>query len=226
MATQLLNPDGSASMATAFLSAHHGFRRDIALFVKTLPKLAAGAVSNVPALQEEWQSYRTTLHHHHTIEDQSMFPGMRTEHPECAGAIDQLGVDHTRIDPLLERGDKLFATLPGSVNETIALVKEIAALLDTHLALEEATVVQWLRDAKGFPPPSSDAEVELYAQGFSWSCHGIAPSVLEPLFAMLPPALLPKLPAAREAFAQRCERVWGTREAGASTTSVPDWLKP
>ncbi len=222
MATQLLNSDGSASMATALMTSHHAFRRDIALFLRTLPRLAAGAIDNTAALQEEWKSFRTTLHHHHTIEDTNMFPGMRTEHPESAAAIDQLDADHKKIDPLLERGDALFALLPGSALEATALVQEIESLLAAHLQLEEATVTPWLRDAKTFPLLSTDAEAELYAQGFAWSCHGIAQSVFDALCVMLPAAAVSKLPAAREAFAQRSERVWGTRATGATTTSVPD----
>jgi hypothetical protein len=65
----------------------------------------------------------------------------------------------------------------------------------------------------------------MYAQGFAWSLHGIAPEVAERVVALLPPILTAKLPAARAAFAERCTRVWGSADAGASRTSVPDWLK-
>jgi hypothetical protein len=82
--------------------------------------------------------------------------------------------------------------------------------LDAHLALEEANVVPFLRDAREFPPPATDAEAEMYAQGFSWSLHGIDPEVVTAIMGMLPAILTSKLPAARAAFAARCERVWGT----------------
>jgi len=38
----LLNDDGTASMATAFLSSHHGFRRDIRLFAGAVGRAVAG----------------------------------------------------------------------------------------------------------------------------------------------------------------------------------------
>jgi len=43
LATNLLNEDGSASMATALLMSHHAFRRDIARFAGALEKVAGGA---------------------------------------------------------------------------------------------------------------------------------------------------------------------------------------
>jgi hypothetical protein len=222
-APNLLNDDGSASMATMFLTSHHGFRRDIALFGTALR--AAGAdPARAQALREEWEKFRTTLHHHHEIEDKNMFPGFRNISPELAAAVDRLDADHRRIDPLLEAGDRAFAALPGAAGEATGIVGELAALLNAHLAFEEANVVPLLRNARELPPPGSDAEAEMYAQGFSWSLHGLAPEVVERIYDLLPALLTSKLPAARAAFAARCERVWGTAKTGASRTSVPDWL--
>jgi hypothetical protein len=66
--------------------------------------------------------------------------------------------------------------------------------------------------------------MEMYAQGFAWSSHGIAPDILDKVYGMLSPELAAKLPAARAAFAKRCEAVWGTSAAGASRTPIPDWI--
>jgi hypothetical protein len=82
-----------------------------------------------------------------------------------------------------------------------------------------------LRSAKQFPPAESEAELEMFAEGFAWSSHGIAPDIVERLNEILPPALVERLPAARTAFRARCERVWGSAKAGASRTPVPDWIR-
>jgi len=79
-----------------------------------------------------------------------------------------------------------------------------------------------LHRTKAFPPPANEAELEMYAQGFAWSSHGIAPEVLEKLYDLLTPELRAKLPAARAAFEQRCKAVWGTSLAGSTRTSIPD----
>jgi hypothetical protein len=219
----LLNDDGSASMATAFMMSHHGFRRDIARFGIALGRLAEGDATRAAALQEEWQSYHATLHGHHMMEDGGIFPGLRQD-PALTAIIDQLAADHRRIDPLLTEGDRAFADLPGSTAAAQKVVAELAALLETHLATEEAHVVPTIRGASSFPPPSTPAEEEMYAQGFAWSSHGVAPDILEKVYGMLPDAVAAKIPAARAAFAERCARVWGPTKEGASRTPVPDWL--
>jgi hypothetical protein len=231
--TQLLNDDGDASMATALMMSHHGFRRDIAEFSRALRQLSSGerSTSTSSVLKEEWTNYRNTLHGHHESEDQRLFPHLRGQNPDLVRAIDALGADHARIDPLLEAGDRAFAELAGAsdlsttaLTAALAVVSELEKLLDEHLATEERTVITFLRDAKGFPPPGNDAEAELYAQGFAWASHGIAPEVLERVDEMLPPILSAKLGEARDRFRERCERVWGSVRTGASTRSVPDWL--
>lgn len=219
---QLLNEDGSASMATALLSSHHAFRRDIVLFGRAVRRAVAGDLSRAAALREEWRGYRDALHGHHEVEDQRIFPGIRSDHAELVAVLDELSSQHRQIDPLLQRGDAAFADLGAHAAAAASVVAELAALLDTHLALEEAHVPGLLRGFKEFPPVTSDAEAELYAQGFAWATRGLAPEVLEKLDAMLQPAVATRLPAARAAFEERCARAWGPTTPGASRTSMPD----
>jgi hemerythrin-like domain-containing protein len=218
---KLLNDDGTASIATMLMMTHHAFRRDLARFLRALENVAAGDVSRVEALRTEWQSYRAALHGHHTMEDTQVFPNLTREHAELAPIVQRLTEEHHHIDPLLERGDHAFDALP-SVPAAKEVLLALKGLLDPHLATEEAQVVPFLRGAQHFPAPSSDADVELYASGFAWTSHGIAPDVLERVYAMLPVNLASKLPAARAAFEARCERAWGTTAAGASRTPIPD----
>ena len=220
-APNLLNDDGSASMATLFMMSHHGLRRDIARFRVALEKVTESDATSVEALRAEWESYRATLHGHHEMEDTRVFPHLAGEQPALRPTIERLMADHRRIDPLLERGDRAFQELP-KAEAAAAVVAELSALLDEHLAIEEAEVVPFLRGAREFPAPTSEAEAELYAEGFAWSMHGIAPDILERVGAMLPESLTSRLTAARAAFAKRCERVWGSASAGASRTPVPD----
>ena len=219
---KLLNDDGTASMATAFLSSHHGFRRDIRQFAGALGRALGGETKRLAALGEEWKRYRETLHGHHTMEDTALFPGIKQQHPELAEVIDGLLADHRKIDPVLEEGDRAFAELATELRPAVRVVGSLGGLLNSHLETEETHIVPFLRDAKAFPPPSNEAELEMYAQGFAWSSHGIAQDVLDKMYAMLPPEVVAKLPAARAAFAKRCEDVWGTSVAGSARTPIPD----
>jgi len=220
----LLNDDGTASMATAFMSSHHAFRRDLAQFRKALARVQGGDNARVRAVGEEWQRFRGALHGHHTVEDTGIFPSTKQQHPELAAVIDGLTADHRKIDPLLDRGDQAFAGLPQTIESAVDVVNGLLDLLQPHLATEETHIIPLLRAAKAFPAPATDAELEMYAHGFAWSSHGIAPDILDKLYVIVPAAVVAKLPAARAAFAKRCEEVWGTSAAGASRTPVPDWI--
>lgn len=222
-APNLLNDDGTASMATAFLTSHHGFRRDIRQFAGALGRALGGETKRLAALGEEWKRYRETLHGHHQMEDTALFPSLKEQHPELAAVIDGLVADHRKIDPMLEEGDRAFAELSATqVRPAVRVVGSLGGLLHSHLETEETHIVPFLREAKSFPPPASEAELALYAQGFAWSSHGIAPDVLEKIYDLLTPELRAKLPEARAAFAKRCEEVWGSSVAGESRTAIPD----
>src|SRR5688572_10320119 len=108
-APSLLNADGTASMATMFMMAHHGLRRDAGRLVRALRALDAGGTETAASLREGFESFQKVLHGHHQAEDTGMFPGMRAQNPELGAAIDALGADHRQIDPLLEKLSTLFA---------------------------------------------------------------------------------------------------------------------
>lgn len=200
------------------MSSHHAFRRDLARFQRATTSLDH---ARIPALREEWASYREALHGHHTVEDTSIFPQMKTDFPPMTPAVDHLVDQHARIDPLLARADHAFAALP-ELHDMPDVLEALRVLLDAHLDMEEAVVIPMLRTAKEFPVPPDDATAALYADGFAWSMQGIAPGVCERMEAMLPAILVAKLPDAIARFAERCARVWGTYSVGATTTSAPD----
>lgn len=218
----LLNNDGTASMATMLLMSHHAFRRDIARFIHAVAEIKAGSLSRIDALQSEWEkSYRQALHGHHTIEDSTIFPDIKGKHPELAPVIDKLSEQHHKIDPILERGDAAFVDLTRPEG-TEAVLQELKTLLDEHLVFEEAQITPHLRDAKEFPIPADEKIATMYAEGFAWSMQGIAPEVLDEVRKLLPDILLAKLPAAQEEFETRSKRVWGTYTVGAATTPIPE----
>lgn len=220
-APNLLNDDGTASMATLLMTSHHAFRRDILRLIRAVSQIKAGDVSRVEAVREEWdESYRLALHGHHTMEDTNIFPDIRSKHPDLGAALDRLTEQHHLIDPVLEGGDRAFADL-ANPEKAEALLEELEALIYEHLAFEEAEITPALRDNKEFPMPADDAVAEMYAQGFSWSLQGIAPEVLDQVRKLLPDILLNKLPAAQAEFEVRSKRAWGAYEIGAATTPIP-----
>ncbi|HYG68694.1 MAG TPA: hemerythrin domain-containing protein [Anaeromyxobacteraceae bacterium] len=224
-APTLLGADGAASVATMFMMAHHGFRRDLAQFRAALPRLAGDHAARASAIAEEWTFFRGALHAHHEMEDKGLFPQLAGRDASLGPVIAQLGTQHRLIDPMLERGDALFARLDDAAARegARALVAEMSALLDGHLALEEERIVPSLRALKTLPMPvATDEMAAQMSQGLAWSSHGVAPDVVSAVFALLPESVTTRLPAERAAYAARCERAWGSANAGASRTAVPD----
>lgn len=219
---QLLNEDGNASIATCLMMSHHGLRRDLSRFASALPTVARDNVAKLSALREEWDRFRATLHGHHEAEDSGVFPGIESQQPGVHDTISRLSRDHRLIDALLERGDRAFLELPDT-EPALAVIHELQALLEPHLALEEAELIPFLRPATAFPAPPDEETATMYAAGFAWSMQGVAPEVIARVCALLPEDLLAKLPAARAAFDARCEHVWGSLEAGGGTwTPIPE----
>lgn len=217
----LLNDDGTASVATMLLLSHHAFRRDIARFIRAIDQIKAGDISRADAVRDEWEkSYRQALQGHHKIEDAHIFPDIRSKHSNLATALDTLTEQHHHIDPMIEKGDAAFGDL-AHPNEAEAVLNELKTLLDQHLTFEEAEITPSLRDAKEFPVPTDDNMAAMYAQGFAWSMQGIAPEVLDQMQKILPDIVRTKLAAAQAEFKTRSERVWGTYTVGSATTSVP-----
>ncbi|MDX2089494.1 MAG: hemerythrin domain-containing protein [Kofleriaceae bacterium] len=221
MPTQLLNDDGTASMATAIMSSHFALLRDLGCFERAVTEILAGDLTRVAPVRDEWTQFHAALHGHHTAEDTGLFPGLRAQHQDLAPALDKLDAQHRAIDPLLADGDRLFVELAGQAEAALVLVRALQQHLREHLADEERAVIAHLREAKQFPVPPTDEAFELYAGGFAWSTAGLAASVTEPLFAMLPPGLRDRLPAAQDAFTARCRKVWGYEHAACAVTSVP-----
>lgn len=221
-APTLLDETGAASIATAVMMSHHGFRRDIRRFGAALKALVGGGGGDLEALRDEWRSFRATLHGHHHAEDTGVFPALARDHETLRGTIERLAEDHRRIDPLLAEGDGAFAEVPRTVAAAARIISQLGTLLDPHLATEEAEVIPHLRAMKSFPPPASAEEAGMLTEGFAWACHGIAPEVLERVYTMLSPEISARLPAARAAFERRWRRVWGAGAGvGAAFTPIP-----
>ncbi len=201
--------------------SHHAFRRDSAQFAKALAAPGADEAGRVEVLRREWQWFRGALHGHHDSEDTKMFLFLLSRHPEKKPVFERLAAEHHLIDPLLLRGDQAFAAEPFDAAAAAQMIAELRALLDSHLAYEEAEAVPLLRGGAGFPPPTNEQEAVMYAQGFAWSSAGIAPDVLAKLDATLPEILTSRLPAARAEFLARWESSWGAPVPAVSRSSVP-----
>jgi len=124
---------------SGFLIAHAGMRQEFGL-------LAATAYEPMDGERRQlWESQVAlvldVLHHHHTAEDDTIWPMLRARAPEAIPTLDQLESEHAHIDPLLAAA--------GDVSHPIAAradaLQQLHELINAHLDLEEAVAVPLIR---------------------------------------------------------------------------------
>jgi hemerythrin-like domain-containing protein len=140
---------------TGMYFMHHALRRDLALFESAVRATPIGAADTWRALADRWARFGEILHHHHSVEDVSLWPVL-TRHAERLGdeaaltMLADMEAEHGVIDPTLAAVTAGFATMREHpcVDHRNALDVHVtaarAALLD-HLAHEETEALPFLQ---------------------------------------------------------------------------------
>ncbi len=140
---------------TGMYVMHHALRRDFSRFV--------AAVENTPiservvwtALAERWLRTADVLHHHHSAEDDELWPLLQ-QHAERAGAEEDLSTladmeaEHERLDAALTAGREAFSAMsehPCADHRNALEIRLSAAreALLEHLAHEETQALPMLQ---------------------------------------------------------------------------------
>ena len=155
---------------------HHAFRRDLDSFVAAARSTPVDAAETWAALVARWAKFDEVLHHHHAIEDTSIWPALLA-HADASGSVDDratleaMEAEHATIDPALKACRDAFnemvahpcADHRGVVESRVAALRESLA---EHLRHEETdalpllqrtmTPEEWEASAKaaqkGYPP--------------------------------------------------------------------------
>jgi deazaflavin-dependent oxidoreductase (nitroreductase family) len=127
------------SIGSALKAIHDAFRRELLLVRKEIAESGPGIGSQ---LRINCLSLCQGLHHHHSIEDGTMFPTLRDRRPELATALTGLRAQHRSIARLL---DELQARLadddPVESAVLLAEVERLTAELEAHLDYEEKHLI-------------------------------------------------------------------------------------
>ena len=120
---------------SGFLIAHAGMRQEFGL----LARVAAQPLDPARAAlaEEQIAMVLEVLHHHHTAEDDTIWPMLVTRVPSAAADLDALEADHQRLDPLIAAAGDTTRPLAQRAPVLAALHEQINA----HLDREEATAV-------------------------------------------------------------------------------------
>jgi alkanesulfonate monooxygenase SsuD/methylene tetrahydromethanopterin reductase-like flavin-dependent oxidoreductase (luciferase family) len=108
---------------------HNGLRSELAQLREILDQVRTGhatvgqarsQINTMTMRQNNWtlgaycESYCRIVTGHHTLEDRSIFPHLRTSEPGLAGVIDQLETEHHEIHGLVDGLDRSLVALVGS----------------------------------------------------------------------------------------------------------------
>ncbi|MCW2761057.1 MAG: hemerythrin protein [Marmoricola sp.] len=140
---------------TGMYVMHHGFRRDLDAFVAAVANTPVSETAVWAALRRRWLRMAEVLHHHHEIEDESLWPVLRRHAAEAAHnqdltMLDDMEAEHGVIDPALDAVRQAFEQMcshPCADHRNALDIRVAAAResLHEHLAHEEAQALPMLQ---------------------------------------------------------------------------------
>jgi len=133
--------------------AHHAFRRDLERFEVAVRQTPVGETATWQALADRWALFAGVLHHHHTIEDEAIWPPLLrdlTGDREASALLHDMESQHDLIDPCLAACAEAFAAMTGHPcadhrNALDVQVTTARQLLADHLRQEETSALPLLQ---------------------------------------------------------------------------------
>jgi iron-sulfur cluster repair protein YtfE (RIC family) len=196
LAGQASAPEGPVDMYMMYV-LHHAFRRDLAAFADAARLTPAGARDSWQALAERWDLFAEILHHHHTGEDNGLWPLLMERTDEQGRrTLEAMEAEHAEIDPILQACAAGFARLSTHADDDAraALAVRLCAAkesLGRHLRHEETeaiAIVQAVMDEAEW----QRLEAEHFRKGVSfsqvvrivpWAAHGVPGPLRRQVFA-------------------------------------------
>jgi hypothetical protein len=179
---------------------HAAVRRDLARFETALAGFPAGSVARANELHTAWKYFYGELDYHHHGEHDIAWPALESVGVPRA-TLDQMDAEHERLAEALGTADTAFATLArtptdASAKDAAAAIENLHAVVDEHLAHEEAEIEPVYQAKKGSP--------ELKAMGrqfakrnpkeagnfFAWIQYGATADEQAALRAQVPPPVI------------------------------------
>lgn len=134
--------EGPLDMSAMYVM-HHAFRRDLEAFCTAVTRTPVDDAATWAALAARWERFGMVLHHHHRVEDETIWPPLLAR-VDAGGreTLEAMQAEHATIDPVLAACTSGFAALVAAPGEDARsrLVEQLTAArhaIDRHLAHEE-----------------------------------------------------------------------------------------
>jgi hemerythrin HHE cation binding domain-containing protein len=220
---QLLDDEGRPSFLSHFLASHRAFRRDAARFPVAVRRIGReggsehgpGRSPDVGALRRHWGGYQGALAYHHDMEDELLFPQLRSLDPALGEVIDELVVQHHEQDGTIAAVEEAMGRLPAveAVRPASLACDALAAALDRHFDVEEEHLVPVMR-ARGVEPEADGTDEEeqpgdtVQAFVMPWVADGLDDDVVTALLEAFPPSMRAAFPGWQADYADLLSRWW------------------
>jgi hypothetical protein len=201
---------------------HNVFRRIFGDLPGLVAKAPAGDRARADVLADSYTEVATALHHHHSNEDELLWPTLMSRVEADRGFVLRAEEQHERVAALLARGDTQVAAFRNdpSAAHRDALAATIAELNDAiceHMADEERyilplvedhlTVAEWAE--LGERGRASIPKDRLLVQ-LGWILDGLAPAERTEFLASMPlAARVAWRLLGKRAFAKELRRIYG-----------------
>jgi hypothetical protein len=148
------------ALAQELVAVHDHLRGELAHLRDMIGQVAAGSldpgtarseIAKLTMRQNQWtvgaycESYCRLVGTHHTLEDQALFPGLRSLDQRLAPVVDRLHAEHLVIAGVLERVDEALVALVTSPAKGMSGLRSAVDLLTdsllSHLSYEEGELV-------------------------------------------------------------------------------------
>jgi hypothetical protein len=149
------------ALAQELVAVHDHLRGELSQLREMIGQVAAGSldpgtarseIAKLTMRQNQWtvgaycESYCRLVGMHHTLEDQALFPGLRSLDQRLVPVVDQLHAEHVLIAGVLERVDAALVALVTSpatgMSELRSAVDLLTDTLLSHLSYEEGELVE------------------------------------------------------------------------------------
>lgn len=134
-------PDATdiAPFLTAFAGIHRAMREDARRLAEVI---GSADPARAEAVARWFGRFRTSIEHHHTREDDLIWPQLAQRSPGFSDDLATLTADHHELDRALARTTEALRALATAPNpgrdEAAAAARELATILGDHLDREEA----------------------------------------------------------------------------------------
>ena len=219
LAGQAHTAEGPLDMSAMYVM-HHAFRRDLEQFERVARRTPLEDAEAWRALARRWQQFGMVLHHHHTVEDTTIWPPLLAR---CGAAGDHAGsttlaamqAEHETIDPQLTACSTGFAAMAQDPRADVRerLAEDLAAIhenLHRHLAHEETEALPLVQRHLSAEEWRSSETAAKRAYGvrqlgflIPWAAKGLDPRARDRAFAGAGPLFSVLYRLTRSRFARR-----------------------